>query len=189
MLLISITKGVLRMKANNKNLIRSVYAALCLALAMVLPLLTGQIQVIGKMLCPMHLPVLLCGFICGWPWGLAVGFISPLLRFAIFGMPPIMPDGIPMAFELAVYGLVSGLLYRKFKKSTANVYLTLLISMLAGRIASCFVKMAVAGVSGNVFSFSAFFAGVVTKAVPGIILQLVFIPAIIIALDKANLIP
>lgn len=53
------------------------YSALFLALAMVLPFLTGQIPEIGSMLCPMHIPALLCGFMCGWPWGLAVGFISP----------------------------------------------------------------------------------------------------------------
>jgi riboflavin transporter FmnP len=87
---------------------RLVLSAICLALCMVLPLLTGQIQQIGNMLAPMHLPVLLCGFLCGWPGGLAVGFIAPLLRFAVFGMPPIFPTGIAMAFELATYGTVCG---------------------------------------------------------------------------------
>ena len=76
------------------------YSALSLALAMVLPFLTGQIPEIGSMLCPMHLPALLCGFMCGWPWGLAVGFISPLLRSMIFGMPPVWV-AIAMAFEMA----------------------------------------------------------------------------------------
>lgn len=86
-----------------------VYSALFLALAMVLPFLTGQIPEIGAALSPMHIPAILCGFICGWPWGLAVGFISPILRSLIFGMPPMMPKAIGMAFEIATYGAVSGL--------------------------------------------------------------------------------
>ena len=92
----------------NSSAVRKLtYSALCLALAMVLPFLTGQVPEIGSMLCPMHIPALLCGFLCGWPWGLAVGFLSPLLR-SMFGMPPIWV-AIPMAFEMATYGAVSGL--------------------------------------------------------------------------------
>ncbi|MBQ3532703.1 MAG: ECF transporter S component, partial [Oscillospiraceae bacterium] len=98
-----------------------VCSALCLALAMVLPFLTGQIPQIGKMLCPMHLPVFLCGFVCGWPWGLAVGFIAPLLRSLWLGMPLIFPDAAAMAFELAVYGMISGLLYRRLPKKVSSV--------------------------------------------------------------------
>ena len=90
------------------------YAALFLAIALVLPFLTGQIPEIGRALSPMHIPVLLCGFTCGWPWGLAVGFIAPLLRGLLFGMPVLFPSGVAMAFELAVYGAVSGYL-RIFK--------------------------------------------------------------------------
>ena len=75
-----------------------VFAALLLALAMVLPFLTGQIPQIGQALCPMHIPVLLCGFLCG-PWyALAVGAIAPVLRFALFGMPPLVPTGAAMCF-------------------------------------------------------------------------------------------
>ena len=86
------------------------YAALFLALAMVLPFITGQIPEIGKMLSPMHIPVLLCGFLCGWPWGLAVGFVAPLLRSVVFGMPAMFPGAVAMAFELAVYGTLSAIL-------------------------------------------------------------------------------
>ena len=103
-------------KTSEKNVRRMVYAALFLALAMVLPFLTGQIPQIGSMLSPMHIPVLLCGFLCGWPWGLAVGFIAPLLRSVLFGMPPMFPGAVAMAFELAVYGCVSGWLRRKLPK-------------------------------------------------------------------------
>ena len=101
------------MTNTNKSVLKLVYAAVCLALAMVLPLLIGQIPQIGQALSPMHIPVLLCGFLCGWPYGLAVGFIAPLLRGAVFGMPALMPNGISMAFELATYGFVTGILYRR----------------------------------------------------------------------------
>ena len=80
-----------------------------LALALVLPFLTGQLPQIGNMLCPMHLPVLLCGFLLGWPWGLAVGVTAPLLRSALFGMPPLYPVALAMCLELGCYGLVIGL--------------------------------------------------------------------------------
>ncbi len=60
------------------------------------------------MLLPMHIPVLLCGLICGWKYGILVGFILPLLRHTIFGMPILFPTGIAMAFELATYGFVIG---------------------------------------------------------------------------------
>lgn len=102
------------MKTKNTKTVRQlVLAALFLALAFVLPLLTGQVPKVGNMLCPMHFPVLLCGFVLGGPWGLAVGFAAPLLRSVLFGMPPMFPVAISMAFELATYGLVSGLLWRK----------------------------------------------------------------------------
>ena len=109
------------------------YSALYLALAMVLPFLTGQIPEIGSMLCPMHLPALLCGFMCGWPWGLAVGFISPLLRSMIFGMPPVWV-AIAMAFEMATYGAVAGVLYRKLPKTGWRIYASLISAMVAGRL-------------------------------------------------------
>ena len=88
----------------NKNIQKLTYSALYLAIALVLPFLTGQIPQIGSMLCPMHIPALLCGFVCGWGWGLAVGFIAPLLRSVLFGMPDMFPTAVSMAFELAVYG-------------------------------------------------------------------------------------
>lgn len=98
---------------NNKKI---TFAGMFLALALLLPFLTGQIPQIGNALSPMHIPVLLCGFVCGGPLGLVVGFIAPLLRYMLFGMPPIFPTGIAMAFELAIYGLAAGLLYKRLPK-------------------------------------------------------------------------
>ena len=97
------------MKTKNSSPARNVVlAALFLALAFVLPMVTGHLPQVGNMLCPMHFPILLCGFVLGGPWGLAVGFAAPLLRSVLFGMPPMFPVAISMAFELATYGFVSG---------------------------------------------------------------------------------
>lgn len=165
-----------------------VLAALCLAIALLLPFLTGQIQSIGKMLCPMHLPVLLCAYICGWQWAAAVGAVSPLLRYALFGMPPIMPVGVAMAFELLTYGLVAGLLYKMLPKKTGNIYLSLITAMVAGRIVWGIVSLIIAGATSGAFGWQMFINGAVLTAIPGIILQIVVIPVLVIALKKAKLI-
>ena len=172
---------------NSLQIRKLTYAALFLALAMVLPFLTGQIPEIGKALSPMHIPVLLCGFLCGWPWGLAVGFIAPLLRSVIFGMPPMFPTAVAMAFELAVYGAIAGLLYRLLPKKKWSIYASLIIAMLAGRIVWGIVRLILAGLSGKGFTWAAFLAGAFTNAVPGIILQIVLIPVLVMVLDRAGL--
>ncbi len=170
-----------------KNHIRSmVYAALALALCMVLPFLTGQIPEIGSALSPMHIPVLLCGFICGPVYGAIVGFIAPLLRFALFGMPPF-PMNVPMAFELLTYGLISGIMYRIMPKKPVFTYAALIAAMLAGRVIWGFGHLILAGVQGSAFTMQAFLAGAFIEAVPGIICHIVIIPIIVIALEKAGL--
>lgn len=163
------------------------YAALFLALALVLPFLTGQIPQIGSALSPMHIPVLLCGFLVGWPWGLAVGFIAPLLRSVIFGMPVMVPGAVAMAFELAVYGLVSGILYRLLPKKKWSIYVTLIVAMLAGRVIWGIARLIIAGLSGNSFTWALFLAGAFTNAIPGIILHIVLIPIIVMVLEHAGL--
>lgn len=162
-----------------------VLAALFLALGIVLPFLTAQIPSIGSMLLPMHIPVLICGYVCGWQYGLLVGLVVPLLRSVLFGMPPMLA-AIPMAFELAVYGLATGLLYRLLKKNTAGIYISLIGAMLAGRIVWGIVKLIMAGLSSSAFTVSAFIAGAVTGAIPGIIIQIILIPVIIMVLKKAK---
>ena len=161
-----------------------ILAALFLALAYVLPFLTGQIPEIGSMLCPMHIPVLICGFICGLPWGLAVGFVAPILRSLTLGMPPLFPVAVCMAFELAAYGAVAGLMHKILPRKKPFIYLSLLCAMLAGRLvwgASMFICM---GINGGGFTLAAFFAGAITEAIPGIIVQIVLIPIIVIVLDN-----
>lgn len=171
----------------NKSPVRTLtYSAICLALALVLPFLTGQIPQIGSALCPMHLPVLLCGFLCGPWWAAAVGFVAPLLRSAIFTMPP-MPAAIAMAFELCTYGLVAGLLYRRLPQKTVNIYLSLIAAMVAGRIVWGVAQVVILGLSDSAFTWAAFWAGAVANAVPGIIVQLILIPLLVLALRKAKL--
>ena len=176
------------MKTKNASPVRQlVPAALFLALAFVLPLLTGQVPKVGNMLCPMHFPVLLCGFMLGGPWGLAVGFAAPLLRSVLFGMPPMFPVAISMAFELATYGAVAGFMYRKVQHTLPMIYATLVTSMVAGRLVWGAVRFVLAGLSGSSFPFSAFLSGAVLTAVPGIVAQLILIPLIVAALQKAKL--
>ena len=164
------------------------YAAVCLALELVLQFLTGQIPQIGKMLSPMHIPVFLCGFLCGWPWGLAVGFIAPLLRSLLFGMPVMFPGACAMALELATYGAVSGFLYRRLPRGPLGVYLTLLIGMVCGRTVWGAARYVFAGLQGSSFPMEAFIAGAVTNAIPGIVLHIVLIPVIVLAMERAKLV-
>jgi thiamine transporter ThiT len=174
------------MKTSTKNL---VLAALFLALGLVLPFLTGQIPQIGSRLLPMHIPILLCGLICGWKYGGAVGFITPLLRSVLFGMPPFFPTATAMAFELLTYGLVIGLAYSKMhRKNLGTLYAALVIAMVAGRIVWGVVQFIQLGISGTGFTWQAFMSGAFLNAVPGIVLQLILIPALMTALDRMKLV-
>ncbi|MBR3739751.1 MAG: ECF transporter S component [Clostridia bacterium] len=163
------------------------YAAMYLGIALALPFITGQIPEIGKMLCPMHIPVLLCGFLCGWPWGLAIGFIAPPLRSVLFGMPALFPSSVAMAFELAVYGAVSGWLYKALPKRKGKVYFVLVIAMIAGRLVWGGVQMILSGLVHTEFTPALFLAGAVTNAIPGIVLHLVLIPVVVMAMERAGL--
>ena len=171
----------------HKRLLRLILAALFLALAYVMPFLTGQIPEIGSMLCPLHIPVLLCGFICGWHWGLAVGFIAPLFRSLTLGMPPLFPTAVCMAFELAAYGAVSGLMYRHLPRKKPFIYCALIIAMVVGRLIWGVAMMICMGLGGGSFTFAAFIAGAFTNALPGIAVQLVLIPVLVMVLDNPKI--
>ena len=166
---------------------RLTYAAICLAMAFALPFVTGQIPELGNMLCPMHLPILLCGFLCGWQWGLSVGVIAPLARSLILARPPLYPTAIAMAFELAVYGLLAGILYRVLPARRGYTYAALAGSMLGGRVVGGFAQLVLLSLNGKGYTAAIFFTEYFVAAWPGIVLQLVLIPLIMSALKRAGL--
>ncbi len=171
-----------------ENLQRLVLSAVFLSLGLVLPFFTGQIKEIGDSLLPMHLPVMLCGAVCGWKYGALIGVIMPFLRSITFGMPPLYPNAIWMALELATYGFVIGFLYFKMKKQTVPyLLLSLVIAMLAGRVAWGVSKAILLGVGGKGFTMHAFIVGGFIEAIPGIIIQLVLVPLIIGLLKHTGL--
>ena len=170
------------------NTLYLVITGLCIALCVALPLAFHAVPNAGSVFSPMHIPVLLCGLICGCPLGLACGLLGPLLSSLITGMPPqaYLP---PMMVELAVYGLVTGLMMRFIRMGNliADLFFSLITAMLIGRVAAGLAralifapgKMTLAAWAGSYF----------VTSLPGIAIQLVFIPAIVIALEKAKLIP
>ena len=170
----------------HRQIYKMIVSSLFLALAYVMPFLTGQIQEIGAMLCPMHFPVLLCGFFCGPVWGAAVGLVAPILRSLTLGMPPLFPKAVCMAFELMTYGAVSGLLHKIFPRRIGFTYCALLLAMLAGRLVWGLAMFLFLGISGGSFTLAAFIAGAFTNAVPGIIVQIVLIPVIVTVLERAT---
>lgn len=171
-----------------KQIQNIVLSAMLLAVGIVLPFFTGQIPQIGGMLLPMHLPVLVCGLICGWQYGGIIGFILPLFRYVLFGMPP-MPNGLAMAFELAAYGMIAGYLYSHSRwKCTFALYRSLIIAMLGGRIVWGMVRIIMTGVAKEAFTWQMFLAGAFINAIPGIILQLIFIPALMLVLQKTGVV-
>lgn len=162
-------------------------SGLMLGIGLVLPFLTGQIPELGARLLPLHLPVLLCGFLCPWPYSLAVGLILPLFRSLLFSMPPMFPTAAAMSLELAIYGLVTSLLYHRLPKRPFYVYVSLMGGMLCGRIAWGAASYLLLGLSGSQFNLALFWAGAFANAVPGILLQLILIPILVFTLKGAKL--
>ena len=164
-------------------------AAMFVSIGLVLPLLTGQIPQIGNMMLPMHIPVFLCGLICGWKYGLGVGFVLPLMRSLLFTMPPLFPIAVAMAFELAAYGLVAGLLYGRSRwQCVVALYRSIVAAMLIGRAIWGAAMVVLLGIQGNAFTWQAFMAGALLNAIPGIVLQLILIPAVMVALNRTGLV-
>ena len=183
------------MRKQSRGIKKLVLSAMFMAIGLVLPFITGQIQQIGNMLLPMHIPVLFCGLICGWQYGAVVGFVLPLLRYVLFGMPPIFPTGVSMSFELAVYGAVIGLNMQQLGKRNTpdsgknyvrNLYLALIGAMLAGRIVWGLVRFILARATMQPFTMEMFMAGAFLTAIPGIIVQLILIPGIMAALKRVG---
>lgn len=159
-------------------------SAMFLAIGLVLPLLTGQIKTIGNMLQPMHIPVMLCGVVCGWGYGAAVGFTMPILRSMIFSMPKIYPNAVAMAFELMTYGLVIGVMYKLLPKKNFSIYIALITAMLLGRTVWGIVYSSMLAFSGSVMTWKMFTTSAFLNSIPGIILQFILVPLLVIFLRK-----
>ncbi len=172
-------------KTENRQItLKIVYSAVFLALAMVLPFLTGQIPQIGKALSPLHIPTFLCGFLCGPVWGGVVGFVSPLMRSMIFGSPALFPDAVGMAFEMLTYGVVCGLMSRVLPRKVPFYYLSLITAMLCGRLVWGLARLVISGITANPFTLGMFWAKGFANAVPALILHIAVVPPIAILLDK-----
>ena len=167
---------------------KAIITAACMALCVVLPMAFHAIPNAGSIISPMHIPVLLCGLICGWPFGLLCGLAGPALATLFTGMPPItyLPS---MMVELAAYGLISGIMMRiiKTKSLYADLYISLVTAMLCGRIVAGISKVLIFA-AGN-YSMVAWTTSYFITAWPGIVIQLILIPTIVFALEKARLIP
>ena len=155
-------------------------AAMFLAVGQILPFITGQIPQVGAVLLPMHYPVFLAAFFLGPSYAALIGFICPLLRGVLFGMPVLFPNGIAMAFELCTYGFVPGMVFNRFpEKNLIAVFVSLIIGMLAGRLVWGIAEVILLGIASKGFTMQMFLAGAFINALPGIVLQLVLIPLIV----------
>ena len=162
--------------------INMILSALFIALGVTFPIAFHSLGLAGPIFLPMHIPVLLCGLICGWKYGALVGFTVPLLSSMFTGMPVLFPIGITMCFELCTYGAVAGLLANK-----KNIFVSLICSMITGRVVSGIANVILLSLSGKGFVLNSFLAGAFITALPGIIVQLILIPVIMMALKKAKI--
>lgn len=166
----------------NRQAIRQlVLAALFLALGLVLPSAFHMVGA-GSVFLPMHIPVLLCGLVCGWKYGAAVGFITPLLS-SFTGMPPLFPTATAMMFELCAYGALTGLL-----RPRHNIYISLLGGMLGGRVVSGVANTIFMGLAGKAYGLTAFLTASFVTALPGILLQIIVIPIVVLTLERTGFI-
>lgn len=170
------------------NVKKSIITAVCIALCYVIPLMFHGIQNAGSIFCPMHIPVFICGLICGWQYGLLCGIAGPALSSALSGMPPaaILPS---MMVELAAYGTAAGLMMKlvRTKSTYADLYISLVVAIVCGRVLAGLAKALI--FARGSYSMSAWIAGSVVTSWPGTVIQLVFIPTIVFALMKSHLIP
>ena len=176
----------------NEKIRDLVLAAMFFAIGLVLPFVTGQIPEIGKALCPMHLPVLICSLVLGWKYGAVVGLLLPITRSLIFQFPPLYPNAVAMTFELAAYGFAAGFIYGLFRKAgftTAAkriiaLYIALIAAMIVGRLVWGAAQWVLLSLGGKAFTLEAFLAGAVTGSIPGIVIQLLLVPSLAFTLES-----
>ena len=160
------------------------HVALYLALTILLPIGFHAFGIGGRIFLPMHIPVLLGGFLVGPYAGLVVGLLAPGISFLLTGMPPTYAVPL-MSLELPLYGLIAGICYVKLR---LNVYLALIIAMLAGRVMFG-VGLLILGLFMKLpYSAATYFStgGAVATGLPGILLQLILIPIIVAGIKRAR---
>lgn len=162
--------------------LKLVLAGLFTAMGVGLPIAFHAFSLSGSIFLPMHIPVMLCGIVCGWRYGMITGIIVPMISSFLTGMPPLYPVGVAMALELAAYGTIIGILSGRM-----NIIAALVGAMLGGRVVLGISNVILMGLAGKSYTFSAFIAGAFVTALPGIILQLILVPAIYLILEKSNL--
>jgi len=160
--------------------------AVCIAMCVVLPIALHAIPNVGSLISPMHVPVFICALVCGPFWGVVCGLVGPFLSSVITQMPPIayLPS---MLVELAVYGFACGLLYRRLAGRRGGVYIPLVTAMVLGRVVWGLVMVVLMGLTAQSFTVGAFVSGALLNAIPGIVVQLVLIPLLVAALERASL--
>lgn len=166
--------------------IRNILLAMVfLALSIFLPKLCENVPGLESILLVAHIPIYLCGFVCGGPLGFAMGMVSPVLRSVIFGVPELYPDGVAFMFEYAFYGLLAGIFFDTFRCSMGNhrvaaSYLALLVAMVGGRAVWGLVMLLIALFSPTVgFSWDAFVYGAFTGELAAIVLHIVIVPGLV----------
>lgn len=169
------------MYAAKKNVMT---AALFLSLGLILPFFTMQLPQFGNMLLPMHIPILLCGFICGPRYGAFVGLLTPVLRSLLFGLPPLFPIALLMAFELTAYGFMTGWLSHRFPRKPVYLWLSLIIAMLVGRLAWGMAAYVLFSFGETALTWQHFLNATILLAIPGIALQLLIIPPLVLMIDR-----
>lgn len=151
-----------------------------IACGVILPMVFHMFSMGGTVFLPMHIPVLIAGYFLGPMYGAAVGIVTPIISGLLTGMPPLVPVMPIMAFELCGYGLFTGLIFEK----TNKIYLSLISAMVAGRLLAIVGAFVISLTLAPKINPIAYVVGGLSIAIPGMIIQLIFIPMLIKLLFK-----
>lgn len=165
--------------SSNRTLLM-IWAAFFVALAVLVPTIFYTVSGLDRIFLPMHIPVILCGFVCGAHFGFLCGVLAPILSALLIGLPVLVPNGLIMAVELAIYGFVSGFLYRRGH----SVWLALVAAMFLGRVVSGLLMACVLGFAGQAYGLGAFVSAAFVTGLPGMVIQLLLIPVLVTAIEK-----
>lgn len=167
------------MENKNKSKLIS-FTGLFIALGILLPMAFHSLGAGGPAFLPMHIPALVGGLVLGPLPGLIIGVLSPVLSSILTGMPPVFPMLPIMVFELGTYGLLGGYLRKKRKM---GIYPSLLLAMVMGRLVILGVVL-VLNTKGFNQGPLAYVAGSLVSGLPGLLIQLVFIPPVVKLVEK-----